>query len=101
VSPDQIALLVRARESLKAAQALMQLGFYNFSVSRSYYSMFYVAQAFLLADEQSFSRHSAVIAAFGQRFAKTGKVPPHFHRHLLEAQDRIHSNLVPHGTKGR
>jgi uncharacterized protein (UPF0332 family) len=33
--------------------------------------MFYVAQAFLAGEGLSFSKHSAVIAAFGQHFAKT------------------------------
>ena len=39
----------------------------------------------------AFSKHSAVIAAFGQHFARTGKVPTRFHRFLLEAQDLRHS----------
>jgi uncharacterized protein (UPF0332 family) len=32
-----------------------------------------------------------VIAAFGQHFANTDKVPVHFHRYLLEAQELRHS----------
>jgi uncharacterized protein (UPF0332 family) len=32
----------------------------------------------------SFSKHSAVIAAFGQHFAKTGRVPAEYHRYLIE-----------------
>ena len=35
----------------------------------------------------SFSKHSGVIAAFGQHFAHAGKVPIEFPRHLLEAQN--------------
>ena len=35
----------------------------------------------------SFSKHSAVIAAFGRYFAKTGLVPVEFHRYLIEGQD--------------
>ncbi len=34
----------------------------------------------------SFSRHSAVISAFGREFASTGRVPVEFHRFLIEAQ---------------
>jgi uncharacterized protein (UPF0332 family) len=30
------------------------------------------------------SKHSAVIAAFGQRFAKTGRAPARFHRYLID-----------------
>lgn len=34
----------------------------------------------------SFSKHSAVIAAFGREFAKLQRVSPEFHRFLIEAQ---------------
>ncbi|GAF68751.1 unnamed protein product, partial [marine sediment metagenome] len=46
------------------------------------------AEALLLGDGLAFSKHSAVIAAFGERFAKTQRVPPKFHQYLIEAQDR-------------
>ena len=35
----------------------------------------------------SFSKHSAVIAAFGRYFAKTGLVPVEFHRYLIEGRN--------------
>jgi uncharacterized protein (UPF0332 family) len=37
--------------------------------------MFYIAEAFLEGKGLSFSKHSAVIAAFGREFAKTQLVP--------------------------
>ena len=49
--------------------------------------MFYVAQAILLEEKVSFSKHSAVISEFGRRFAKTGRVPREYHRYLIEGQD--------------
>ena len=49
--------------------------------------MFYVAEAFLEGEEKAFSKHSAVIAAFGRDFARTGKVPREFHRFLLDAYE--------------
>jgi uncharacterized protein (UPF0332 family) len=52
--------------------------------------MFYVAEAFLEGEGVAFSKHSAVISAFAQRFAKTGKVPVELHKHLLEAQELRH-----------
>jgi uncharacterized protein (UPF0332 family) len=48
--------------------------------------MFYLAQAFLEGEGLAFSRHSAVIAAFGKHFARTGRVPARFHKYLIEAQ---------------
>lgn len=70
--PEQAALLRKAQDSLRAARLLADQQLYDFAVSRAYYAMFYVAQAFLLGEGLSFSKHSAVIAAFGQQFAKTG-----------------------------
>lgn len=39
----------------------------------------------------SFSKHSAVIAAFGQHFAHAEKVPAEFHRFFLDAKDLRYS----------
>jgi uncharacterized protein (UPF0332 family) len=49
--------------------------------------MFYVAEALLLQEGLSFSSHSAVASTFGQRFAKTGRVPAEFHRMLMDARE--------------
>jgi uncharacterized protein (UPF0332 family) len=40
-----------------------------------------------LGEGLAFSKHSAVIAAFGERFVKTGRVAPEYHRFLIEGQD--------------
>ena len=85
MSAEQKALLQKARDSLQAARLLAGQQFYDFAVSRSYYAMFYLAEAILLEEEVAFSKHSAVIAAFGHRFAKTGRVPSKFHRYLIQA----------------
>lgn len=87
MTPEQAALLKKSEESLKAARLLADKNFIDFSVSRAYYSMFYVAESILLGEGLTYSKHSAVIAAFGQRFVKTGIVPQEFHRYLIEAQD--------------
>lgn len=49
--------------------------------------MFYTAQAFLLGRELRFSKHSAVIAVFGQEFAKDNEALREFHHGIMEAQD--------------
>jgi uncharacterized protein (UPF0332 family) len=48
--------------------------------------MFYVASAFLEGQNLAFSKHSAVIAAFGKYFAKTGSIPVEYHRYLINAE---------------
>lgn len=87
MTPEQSALLRKATESIQAAQLLSSQKFYDFAVSRAYYAMFYVAQAILLGEGYSFSKHSTVISQFGQHFAKTGRVPVKYHRYLIDAQD--------------
>jgi uncharacterized protein (UPF0332 family) len=49
--------------------------------------MFYCAEALLDVEGLNFSSHAAVLSAFGQHLAKTGRVPPEYHRHLIQAQD--------------
>jgi uncharacterized protein (UPF0332 family) len=88
MTAEQTSLLKKAEISLQAAKMLAGQGYYEIAVSRSYYAMFYVAQAFLLVDGLTFSKHSGVIAAFGQHFARTGRVPVEFHRHLIEASEQ-------------
>ena len=76
---ERAALLRKARDSLRGAKLL--------AASRAYYTMFYVAEALLLGEGLSFSKHAAVIAAFGRRFARTGVVPAELHRYLIDGQD--------------
>ncbi|HAF71481.1 MAG: HEPN domain-containing protein [Acetothermia bacterium 64_32] len=80
-------LMRKAQESLEAAKLLLQRGYYDFAASRGYYAMFYAAEAALLSKGLSFSKHSAVVAAFGQHLAAPGELPTHLHRYLLDAFD--------------
>ncbi|HNR90010.1 MAG TPA: HEPN domain-containing protein [Spirochaetota bacterium] len=78
-------LLQKARQSLDAATLLLHDRYTDFSAARSYYAMFYALEALLLSRNQSYSKHSAVIAAFGKDFVKTGLFDDRYHRHVLEA----------------
>ncbi len=86
MTQEQEALLQKAVRSLQAAKVLNQTNLPEFSVARAYYTMFYIASAFLEGEGLAFSRHSAVISQFGQRFANTGRVPVEFHRYLIAAE---------------
>ena len=88
---EQQELLQQAQDSLNAAKWLMKGEYPGYAAARAYYAMFYIAEAFLEGDRLSFSRHSAVIAAFGRVFAKQKRVPVEFHRYLIEAQAVRHS----------
>jgi uncharacterized protein (UPF0332 family) len=87
MKPETQALLNKARQNLLAAGNLWQDGFLDIAASRAYYAMFYTAEALLIDQGLSYSSHSAVIAAFGKTFAKTGVLDSKFHRYLLDAQD--------------
>lgn len=84
---EQQQLLRKAAENLKAANLLASEGLHDIAVSRAYYSMFYVAETFLLSTNLSFSKHTAVISRFGELFAKTELVPRELHRYLIQAQE--------------
>lgn len=90
MTPEQQALLEKAEENLDAARLLLEHGQMAPAASRAYYVMFYVAEALLLGEGLTFSKHSAVHAAFGKHFAKTGRVPAEFHRYLTRAQEVRH-----------
>ncbi|NJN71746.1 MAG: HEPN domain-containing protein [Limnothrix sp. RL_2_0] len=82
----QAQYLEKAKRSLLVARQNKESGFPEFALSRAYYTIFYVASAFLEGDGLSFGKHSAVIGAFGKNFAKTGRVPKQFHRYLITAE---------------
>jgi uncharacterized protein (UPF0332 family) len=68
----QSGLLTKAHRTVQSARLLLSDGDYDGAVSRAYYAMFYVAEALLLSKHATFSKHSAVVSAFGKEFAKTG-----------------------------
>lgn len=78
-------LIRKARKSLGAARELFNSKYYDFSVSRAYYSMFYCVEALLLTKSLSFSKHSASIANFGKHFIKTGLLPSNLLSYVSDA----------------
>lgn len=85
MNAQSAALLDKAAENLLAARDLIQGNHFEIAASRTYYVMFYAAEAVLLEEGVEFSSHGAVHAAFGERLAKTGRIESKFHRYLLDA----------------
>ena len=54
MSPEQQKLLNKARESLRAAELLIANDLFDFATARAYYTMFYLAEAFLLQKSYHF-----------------------------------------------
>lgn len=86
-------LVRRADRALSTAKLNLDSGDNEASVSRSYYAMFYAAEAILLTKEMDFSSHRSVISLFGQHFVKEGIFPPDLGSDLGEAfKDRLNGD---------
>jgi uncharacterized protein (UPF0332 family) len=81
-------LLDKAEHAIRAAEILLDADEKDFAAGRAYYAMFYTAEALLVDSGRRFRKHSAVHAAFGSQFGKTGLMESKYHRWLLDAFDR-------------
>ncbi len=88
MTEDVRKLIEKGDRSLNLAKEICERGDYDFAVSRAYYAMFYLTEAILLTKNLSFSKHGAVIAAFGQHFVKTGLLETKLYEWLREAFDK-------------
>lgn len=78
------ALLDKARRGLDAAREHLGRDDFDFATSRAYYAMFHAATALLRLRQMVFSRHNAVIVAFGREFVVTGLFAQEHHKALVE-----------------
>jgi uncharacterized protein (UPF0332 family) len=82
-------LIDKSGRNIEVAEKLIKDNELEIAVSRSYYAMFYCAEALLLSKNLSFSSHKAVIVNFGKEFVKTGIFDEKFHKVLQNAfEDR-------------
>ena len=81
-------LFEKAERAIQTARRELDAGDLDASVSRAYYAMFYVAEGLLFEKGLAFKKHSAVHAAFGEHFAKTGEFDTKYHHWLREAFER-------------
>jgi len=89
--------MVRSERTLEAAQVLAEHSYWADVLSKAYYAMFYAASpvkylfhrasALLCTDGISVSKHSAVVALVGERFAKPGQIDRRLHRMLIDMLD--------------
>ena len=62
----------RSRESIRAAEIMLENEMLTISMNRVYYSMFYAVQALLALYKVSFSKHGQVKGYFNRELIKTG-----------------------------
>lgn len=82
---DISGLLEKAARSFRSAEEQIADGDPDFAASRTYYGCFYVAEALLLTEGITSSSHRNLIAQYGLRFARPGKLDRSFHRTLVQA----------------
>jgi uncharacterized protein (UPF0332 family) len=80
-------LLNLAREELETAELLLENHRYRACASRSYYVMYYAAQALLVSKLINSKTHKGVIQLFGQHFVKTGELSIDYAKSLGDAYD--------------
>ena len=79
-------LINKSKHAINVAQELLAQGYPSDSASKSYYAIFYAAQALLKSAKIDVVKHSAVESAIGFHFVKTGKIDQKYHRILLDAR---------------
>ena len=82
------SLMKRAEKYLESAQMLIDMEDFESAVSRTYYSMFYAAEAALLSDKVAFSTHKGILSAFGERFVRDGPFPRESGKWLNQAFEK-------------
>jgi uncharacterized protein (UPF0332 family) len=87
MSAPQPAWLEKSRRFLRSGYALLELGDPDSAAGRAYYAMFHAAEALLLSKGLEYTKHRAVLSAYGREFAKSGLLPEKFHRALLDAYE--------------
>jgi uncharacterized protein (UPF0332 family) len=80
----------RARRMLEVAAHNLADGFYGSAINRAYYAIFYAANALLVSQGLSRSKHSGVVAAFRQYFVKPGLIEAEYSRIYERAMDDRH-----------
>lgn len=90
MKPETKLLLEKSHRSLEAATLLFKNKDYDFSASRAYYAMFYIAEGALLEKGLTFSKHAAVISGFYHHFIATKEIDQKFHQNFHRAFEDRH-----------
>ncbi len=77
----------KAEERLKAARHLYEQAYYEDSISRSYYAIFFATKALLLTKDIDPRTHSGVKSQFTLHFVKTRGIKPEFGNILKDAKE--------------
>jgi Uncharacterized conserved protein related to C-terminal domain of eukaryotic chaperone, SACSIN len=88
VNDQAAAHLALAREMVEDARDAVERNRLRTAADRSYYAMLHAASALLVTEGIEARSHRRLLAAFGERFAKTRRLDPAHHRNLMDAFER-------------
>ncbi len=72
-------LMNRSKDEIKKVEDFISLGYFDTAISRSYYSVFYAATAVMAERGMEFSKHKALISAFGKEFGQKDEIGKKMH----------------------
>jgi len=92
IESDPSAFMLKAERACESAKLLLAANDIDGACNRAYYAMFDAARAVLLIEApdlplESIKTHSGLIATFGLRLVKPGKVPVALGRVLNRAEE--------------
>lgn len=86
--PSEVDILInQAEKRLHAARHLFDEGFYDDSVSRAYYSMYFSASAIFQVMGITIKTHKGLVARFGLDFVNNGIIERSYGRALRIAEE--------------
>lgn len=77
-------IILKAERSINAAELLFNAGDYDFSSSRSYYSVFYAIEAILLTKDIITSKHGRLLGEFNKNFIHSGTFPREYNAKISQ-----------------
>jgi hypothetical protein len=67
--------MAHARDAMRAAEALVELGLTRDAMSRLYYAVFHATLAVLLSEDLEPTTHRGALSLLGLHFVKPGRLP--------------------------
>ncbi len=83
---EAISEFIRAEKALKASETLLGNGYYEDSISRSYYAVLHAAKMALILEDINVSSHTAVRKLFSKHFME---LLPKYHYGMKRIIDDI------------
>jgi len=83
MKPEIVRLIEKAHDCLESADLNFREDFFDAAVNRSYYGIFDMVTALLLAQDVTVKSHSGAIQQFAQYYIKTGIFSLELQEHII------------------